>query len=151
MPHLTIRKGSKGPLVKLAQQRLNERHVTATPLALDGDFGPLTDGAVKDYQTKRSTPPLALTNPFFHLVVDHIVGPDTWFRLDPEVVKLGSFSLTVTLLQELLKLAGPAFDPGPADGDFGPVTHAKVIAFQAAKTLAQDGIVGPKTWAALNS
>ncbi|MEO8104936.1 MAG: peptidoglycan-binding protein [Candidatus Saccharibacteria bacterium] len=38
----------------------------------------------------------------------------------------------------------------PADGNFGPVTAAKVRAFQLSKGLTQDGTVGPCTWAAIN-
>ncbi|MGC4115173.1 MAG: peptidoglycan-binding domain-containing protein [Myxococcales bacterium] len=48
-----------------------------------------------------------------------------------------------------MKNAG--YDPGAADGVFGPRTKAAVTAFQQAKGLGVDGIVGPKTNAALAS
>ncbi len=41
------------------------------------------------------------------------------------------------------------FDTGGIDGLYGPKTKKAVKAFQAAKGLAVDGIVGPVTWAAL--
>ena len=153
MPHPTIHKGSHGDVVKLAQTRLKQRGYD--PGAIDGDFGPKTEAKVKDYQTDRHPPkPLALSQ-HFNLIVDGVVGHDTWFRLDPELLKRGSHNLTVRLLQELLKLAG--FDPGPIDSDFGPKTEDAVKKFQQAhkdfdgKPLVVDGIVGIRTWAALKS
>lgn len=59
----------------------------------------------------------------------------------------GSRGSAVVTLQQKLKAAG--FNPGAADGDFGPKTKAAVIAFQKSRHLVADGIVGPKTWAAL--
>ena len=65
------------------------------------------------------------------------------------LLKNGDSGSTVQLLQQKLKQAG--FDPGAADGQFGPATEAAVKAFQQAKGLDVDGIAGPKTLAALNA
>jgi GH24 family phage-related lysozyme (muramidase) len=53
----------------------------------------------------------------------------------------------VSRLQQLL--VGAGFDPGPVDGMFGSGTEAAVRAFQAAKGLDVDGVVGSQTWSAL--
>lgn len=55
----------------------------------------------------------------------------------------------VNLLQRLLIHHGFSCGLAGADGVFGSGTHNAVIAFQKAKRLTVDGIVGPKTWAAL--
>jgi len=64
----------------------------------------------------------------------------------PPVLRRGSRSGQVEDLQRALAKAGL---PVAIDGDFGPGTEAIVRAFQAARGLAADGIVGPSTWAAL--
>jgi hypothetical protein len=48
------------------------------------------------------------------------------------------------LVKELQGLLG--IDADDRDGVFGPLTEAKVRAFQRSKNLVPDGIVGPKTW-----
>ena len=75
----TIQNGSTGSLVKTLQSKLNTDYAKKVfpnspynfhpPLATDGDFGPLTESAVKDFQTKKG------------LSVDGIVGPHTWHAL----------------------------------------------------------------------
>lgn len=57
----TIKLGSKGDTVKKLQKALN--------LTVDGDFGPKTDKAVREFQTKNK------------LTVDGIVGNNTWKAL----------------------------------------------------------------------
>jgi peptidoglycan hydrolase-like protein with peptidoglycan-binding domain len=56
-------------------------------------------------------------------------------------------SKPVRRLQRRLQVAGER--PGPVDGRFGPLTEAAVVRYQQRTGLAADGIVGPKTWAAL--
>lgn len=53
----------------------------------------------------------------------------------------------VRVLQDTLRRRG--HDPGPTDGHFGARTLAAVKAFQRSQQLRADGIVGPRTWAAL--
>jgi peptidoglycan hydrolase-like protein with peptidoglycan-binding domain len=60
------------------------------------------------------------------------------------VLRKGSTEPEVRDLQEALKALG--HDPGPIDGVFGSRTEDAVRAFQQAKGIAVDGIVGRVTW-----
>ncbi len=71
----TLKKGSKGDAVKGLQNALNER--ASQGVAVDGNFGPATENAVKGYQGAAS------------LVVDGIAGPATWQALYIYVVQRG--------------------------------------------------------------
>lgn len=133
--HPVIRKGSKGEAVKRAQGNLNARGYEQG--RVDGLFGPKTHRAVTWYQSDRG------------LTADGIVGPRTWARLDPPTVREGSKGPSVTLLQQLLTDYGYVVDA--IDGDFGANTEAAVREFQGDYGLEVDGIVGPKSWAALGS
>ena len=57
------------------------------------------------------------------------------------------FPLWQHVLQAALSNRG--FDPGPADGVFGPMTLSAVLSYQRYEKLWVDGLVGPKTKAAL--
>jgi len=61
-------------------------------------------------------------------------------------VKSGATGFRVTAIQHLLKARGQTLT---VDGVFGSVTVGKVKAFQTSRSLLADGVVGPKTWAAL--
>ena len=60
------------------------------------------------------------------------------------VLKEGSTDPAVRDLQEALKALGQ--NPGPIDGVFGGQTEAAVRAFQQAKGIKVDGVVGTITW-----
>jgi len=64
-------------------------------------------------------------------------------------VQSGSVGDGVTAAQFLLNAEG--YGPIAVDGNFGSQTQDAVIAFQTAKVLAADGIVGAHTWTALLS
>jgi peptidoglycan-N-acetylglucosamine deacetylase len=55
----------------------------------------------------------------------------------------------VAALQRMLRAA--SFDPGPADGIFGPSTRRAVLALQERSGLKADGIAGPETLRALGA
>ena len=59
----------------------------------------------------------------------------------------GATGSQVKILQRALASLG--YSTGKPDGDYGPATQAAVEKFQAAKGLAQDGVVGQQTLAAL--
>ena len=66
-PGSYIRRGSTGSYVSQVQSQLNA--TIGAGLAVDGDFGPKTEAAVKSFQSSRG------------LSVDGIVGPLTWGAL----------------------------------------------------------------------
>jgi peptidoglycan hydrolase-like protein with peptidoglycan-binding domain len=68
-PSPTLARGSTGSEVTALQGALARIPDPTSPLyggAVDGDFGPLTEAAVRAYQTER------------RLIVDGIVGEQTW-------------------------------------------------------------------------
>ena len=142
-PWPMVKKGSNGHPVKTLQYLLKAR---GHNVAVDGDFGPQTEAAVKAFQGSHG------------LSADGIVGPMTWPALVVQVKK-GSQGDAVRGVQEEFQFRNLSDDPanGPQiDGIFGPVTDASVRGFQQALSLdipavSVDGIVGPITWQALVS
>ena len=57
----------------------------------------------------------------------------------------------VTLAQTKLALRGYSLGPCGIDGDFGKATESAVKKFQRDWDLTADGIIGPKTWAMLDT
>ncbi len=65
-----------------------------------------------------------------------------------QLLQSGSRSPQVAKLQNMLAREG--FNPGKADGMFGPKTAAAVKQFQKKNDLMVDGVVGEQTWGALH-
>ncbi|QMU56825.1 MAG: peptidoglycan-binding protein [Boseongicola sp.] len=121
-----LKKGLKGAPVKRLQERLG---ITA-----DGDFGPGTERALREYQSANG------------LAVDGIAGPDTFSAMglhELVLLRKGSRGAAVKRLQEGLGTE--------TDGIFGAGTEKVVREFQASRGLDSDGIAGPETLAMLDT
>ncbi len=125
-----VKSGQRGVDVATVQLLLTAQ---GQPTGADGVFGPATAAQVKAFQRAKG------------LTADGVVGPKTWAKLIV-TVKTGSRGPAVTALQKQLTDNG---HPATADGAFGPATGSQVKAFQKARGLTADGIVGPDTWARL--
>lgn len=138
-----IREGDRSPEVADVQARLR-----ALGIELDdegGTFGPSTKQAVRAFQQRRG------------ILVDGVVGPETWLELVEASWRLGDRVLylkqpairgdDVATLQARLNALG--FDAGRDDGIFGKNADGAVRAFQKEYGVQEDGIFGPRSHAAL--
>ena len=155
-PELLV--GSGGEAVKTLQRGLKQLGYSIG--TVDGIFGTNTKNVVIQFQKSKK------------LTADGIVGSKTWVALDaalapapkptvptkPELtpintsnqplIKEGSTGDAVKTLQQRLKQLGYSIG---VDGIFGKNTKNVVIQFQKSKKLTADGIVGSKTWVALDA
>jgi peptidoglycan hydrolase-like protein with peptidoglycan-binding domain len=136
----TISQGATGDAVRRLQRAL--RRTPNLGLVVDGVFGSATETAVKDFQQGAG------------LTVDGVVGPQTWAALPNgapmPTLQEGSNGAVVKSLQQILANGASGqwnTSPGPADGNFGPMTAASVKAFQTWGGVTADGVVGDQTWA----
>lgn len=138
-----IREGDRSDEVADVQLRLRglKLRVEDEP----GVFGASTKQAVREFQQRRG------------IIVDGIVGPHTWNELVEASWRLGDRILylkvpvmrgdDILTLQSRLNALG--FDAGREDGIFGRSTYRGVRAFQREYGVAEDGIFGPASHAAL--
>ena len=68
-----------------------------------------------------------------------------------KTIRRGNYGELVKQLQTKLQALGYNLGICGVDGDFGTATEKAVKQFQKDHGLTQDGVVGPKTWEALNS
>ncbi|MDP8956353.1 MAG: N-acetylmuramoyl-L-alanine amidase [Actinomycetota bacterium] len=138
MPLLTV--GARGDAVLDVQARLTALGYHIDP-SEHGEFAATTKRAVQEFQQRR------------HLLVDGVVGEDTWDELVEAGYSLGDRVLylrypydrgdDVRTLQASLNVLG--FDVGREDGIFGQRTDRAVREFQRNVGLPPDGIVGNTT------
>ena len=137
--------GDRGGRVADVQSRLAALGYAIPPEERGGVFGEGTAMAVRSFQQQRG------------LIVDALVGEDTWRELVEASWRLGDRTLylrapnlrgdDVRELQDRLTTLG--FDVWRVDGIFGPRTAEAVREFQRNYGLPPDGIVGDETVRAL--
>lgn len=137
-----IKLGSRGDEVWNWQAHLNK--YAGAKITVDGIFGQGTHNATVNFQR------------FFGLTPDGVVGQKTLGAMalakahqestpaQRPTLKRGDRGEHVTHLQKKIGFVA-------VDGHFGDQTHYRVIKIQRNFGLAADGIVGPKTWAKVES
>jgi len=126
IPRSTIRQGSRGPDVVACQTTLGV-------YPADGDFGPITDGAVKGYQAACS------------ITQDGVVGPTTWSKLDELDAKVaagnpGLEDELIGIIQDIAKTS-PIASYSWRDRGRAPAGHmaGTALSFALAYRRLQDG------------
>ena len=117
-----LKKGLSGEPVRRLQAKLG--------VPADGEFGPNTEKALKDWQAKNA------------LAADGVAGPDTFMTMQLHelvLLKQGTRGNAVKKLQEKLAVG--------SDGHFGSGTENAVREYQRKNGLIADGVAGPATLA----
>jgi peptidoglycan hydrolase-like protein with peptidoglycan-binding domain len=123
-----VESGSTGETVRTAQYLLNHHGAS---LAVDGDFGPATKGAVEAFQAAHD------------LTADGVIGNETWPALIV-TVRPGATGDAVKAAQS--QIVSRAAGLLVIDGVYGTATEAAVNAFKTAVGLPPNGAVGPNPW-----
>lgn len=166
-PGTPLRVGSTGPNVVVVQASLNRisQNYPAIPKipAVDGIYGSRTEASVRAFQR------------IFGLTPDGIVGPATWYELvrlyagvnslselrsqgqqfyainwsPPNALQVGDTGEKVRQLQYMLSVLSAyisGIPPLAQDGIYGPATRAAVLAAQRRFRLPETGVVDAATW-----
>jgi peptidoglycan hydrolase-like protein with peptidoglycan-binding domain len=132
-PFSELKAGDSGAPVTGVQYLLGAQ---GFPVAVDGVFGPATDGAVRSFQADRGLP--------VNGVVDETSRPQLVVTTGPgdtgdAVRGVQSFGLSII----------PESPPLVTDGMYGPDTESRVRMFQGGWGLTVDGFAGRETWSYL--
>ena len=169
-----LSEGERGADVSELQGLLNQSGATLT---VDGVFGPATDAAVRTFQhvsglavdglvgpstltllqagERRTTEEIPALGPSWEAIEAELSqeeesanNPTLTELMGTDVLRQGSRGEGVTVLQRALVDAGYSVT---VDGIFGSGTRGVVMAFQRSCGLVADGLVGPKTAAAIEA
>ena len=164
IPSRELSKGSRGWDVKVLQDKLINLNYRFNNWYEEGYFDDSTVAVVKQFQQKNG---IKVTGRFDSTMrrylwpttveIEEAIQQSYEGTIDDPYVgrtlKLGSYGEDVKAIQ--MKLLGSGYMTGNADGIYGALTKAAVKRFQKAYSaiygLKPDGVVGPKTWVAINT
>lgn len=164
IPSRELSKGSRGWDVKVLQDKLINLNYRFNNWYEEGYFDDSTVAVVKQFQQKNG---IKVTGRFDSTMrrylwpttveIEEAIQQSYEGTIDDPYVgrtlKLGSYGEDVKAIQ--MKLLGSGYMTGNADGIYGALTKAAVKRFQRAYSalygLKPDGVVGPKTWVAINT
>ena len=103
------------------------------PGDVDGNLGPGTRDAIRDFQKSLNLSPSGY------------VGKKTWAA----IVKIRGEGAPSNVMDIQFALRKAGFDPGAIDGQLGFETRDMIAKFQARKGLKTTRTINPETWAEL--
>ena len=153
-----LKEGDRSLTVLTLQQKLNT--AIGAKLSLDGDYGPATTRAVRQYQVSVGLIADGVAGAKTLALLDNsgtqniLIQPDndcSDVNLSPSIkgLKEGDRSLAVLTMQQKLNALINA--KLYADGHYGPATTRAVHKYQTGVGLVADGVAGVKTLASLDS
>ncbi|MBQ7655563.1 MAG: peptidoglycan-binding protein [Clostridia bacterium] len=164
IPSRELSQGSRGWDVKVLQDKLKNLNYKFNNWYEEGYFDESTVAVVKQFQEKNG---IKVTGKYdstmrrylwpTYVELEEAIEQSYEGTIDDPYVgrtlKLHSYGEDVKAIQ--MKLLASGYMTGNADGIYGALTKAAVKRFQkdysALYGLKVDGIVGPKTWVAINS
>lgn len=157
-PYVGLKRGSTGQLVQDLQNTLI---ATGTPVrgGADGDFGPVTESALKSFQSANGLTPTGTMSaadatalhlgPHGHDHSNDTSTSESDESTNPYVgLTVGASGELVKDVQQALLDAGINIRGG-ADGDFGNATKGGLVLFQQQQSISASGSVDDATAAAL--
>ena len=158
IPVRALASGDRGYDVYVLQQKLASLNYLS--YCQNGYFDSYTVDAVKKFQQANGLKVdgkagSTLRRYLWPTTINNAEEEENFYQGTPDdpyterTLRQGMYGPDVANMQMRLKSAGYLL--GKADGIFGPITKAAVLAFQKDNNLKEDGIVGGETWALIKA
>ena len=136
------------PIVAMSSTLVSAQAQTTTQPAMTHPTGTMTNSSMTNSSmTNSSMTPSTGTSSSMGATTHTANILSRYSGSNEPLLKVGSTGQPVRDIQTELK--NLKLYTSSVDGDFGPMTRQAVMTFQHSHKLTADGIVGPRTWAAM--